>query len=80
MNQDQLDHHPGNDAGLQKDPLRRSTSPTGRAHPLCRFQPAHYRPVLLLQHEDFTEERYGGKTVPTYRAVVYMLAHGADRR
>jgi hypothetical protein len=50
--QNQFDHHPGDDASEQKDPLRRPERAHGRAR-LLRPQQSHHRGNLHLRwHAD----------------------------
>jgi len=56
--QNQLGHHPRDDASIEKDPFRRPSSPNGRARAIHRLEPHHHRHVPLHPVKDQLQKRF----------------------
>lgn len=62
--QNQPGDHPRDDASIEKDPLRRSPSPDGRARSVHRLEPHHYWHVPLHPIEDQLQKRSSPSLCP----------------
>ena len=56
--QHQPGDHPWDDAGVEEDSIRRSTSPDGNPRPVHCIQSDYYGGILLHTGEDQFEKRY----------------------